>query len=460
MSPLPYANNSSKHQLITNQQQLTDFLLRGARPQSEWGVGLETEKLVVDRHTGEAVSYERIRELLARLDGIGGWQGIYEQGNLIGLQGKRSSVTLEPGGQLELSGRFCCDISCSWRDLNRYRQHIVTMGYELDLVFLGLGVHPFSSLDKISWLPKPRYQIMAPYMLKSGDMGQRMMKQTAGTQVNLDFSDEADCVRKLRVAQWLSPVCYALFANSAILEGQPSNSLSLRGEIWSRTDPDRCGLIEQLFKSNAGLNDFVEYALDVPLYLIEREQQCIDLTQQRFTFRQFLEGGWQGEQANLNDWNQHLSTLFPEVRLRPQIEIRSADSLPPRYTAAVAAFYKGLLYTEQGLSSVEGLFSELGREGFDLLYRTSWRQGLKTRFKDGTLQEVVLELLKIASLSLQEQYSNGDSGADESSFLHVMDEIASSGETLAERLLKRWSGERKDKLQLLFEHCGYDQQMV
>ncbi|WP_321366915.1 glutamate-cysteine ligase family protein [uncultured Desulfuromusa sp.] len=457
MSPHPNLSHAVNDQLITNPQQLTAFLLRGARPKSEWGVGLETEKLVVDRHTGEAVSYERIRELLDRLDGIGGWQGVYEQEKLIGLQGKRSSVTLEPGGQLELSGKFCCDITCSWRDLNRYRQHIVTMGHELDLVFLGLGVHPFSSLDEITWLPKPRYGIMAPYMLKSGDMGQRMMKQTAGTQVNLDFSDEEDCVRKLRVAQWLSPVCYALFANSAILEGQPSQSLSFRGEIWSRTDPDRCGLIESLFQTDAGFDDFVAYALDVPLYFIERQQQLIDLTQQRFTFRQFLEEGWNGEQATLHDWNSHLSTLFSEVRLRPQIEVRSADSLPPRYTAAVAAFYKGLLYTEQGLSAVESLFSDLDLDDFRLLYQSSWRHGLKTRIKDGTLQEVATELLRVAVISLQEQFQNGDSGADESHFLRDISEVAASGETLAERLLKRWHGNRQDKLQLLFEHCGYDQ---
>ncbi|MFK5927333.1 MAG: glutamate-cysteine ligase family protein [Desulfuromusa sp.] len=457
MSPIPSSNETFNDQPIANQQQLIDFLLRGARPQSEWGVGLETEKLVVDRHTGEAVSYERIRELLAKLDGIGGWQGVYEQEKLIGLQGKRSSVTLEPGGQLELSGKFCCDVTCSWRDLNRYRQHIVTMGHDLGLVFLGLGVQPFTPLDKISWLPKPRYKIMGPYMLKTGDMGQRMMKQTAGTQVNLDFSDEADCVRKLRVAQWLSPICYALFANSVILEDRPGDCLSLRGKIWSRTDPDRCGLIDQLLKANAGLNDFVEYALDVPLYFLQRQQHYIDLTQQRFTFRQFLESGWKGEQATLEDWNLHLSTLFPEVRLRPQIEVRSADSLPPRYTAAVAALYKGLLYTEQGLSGVENLFSDLEPEDFRLLYQTSWRDGLKTRMKDGSLQEVAVELLNIATLSLQEQYLNGDSGADESIFLRVMDEIVTTGETLAERLLKRWQGDRQDKLAVLFEHCGYDQ---
>ena len=455
MSPLPNSAESFNQQRIDNHQQLVDFLLRGARPKSEWGVGLETEKLVVDRHTGEAVGYERIRELLVRLDGIGGWQGVYEQEKLIGLQGRRSAVTLEPGGQLELSGKFCCDIACSWRDLNRYRQHIVTMGHELNLVFLGLGIHPFTPLDKIAWLPKPRYEIMGPYMLKTGDMGQRMMKQTAGTQVNLDFSDEADCVRKLRVAQWLSPICYALFANSAILEDQPSGCLSLRGEIWSRTDPDRCGLIDRLFQPNAGLNDFVEYALDVPLYFIQRQHKYLDLTQTRFTFRQFLENGWKSEQATLDDWNLHLSTLFPEVRLRPQIEVRSADSLPPRYIAAVAALYKGLLYTEQGLCAVEDIFSNLDRDDFRLLYQASWRDGLKTRMKDGTLQDVAATLLKVASLSLQEQFLSGDSGTDESSFLQVLDEIVTTGETLAEQLLTRWQGGRQDKLALLFEHCGY-----
>jgi len=455
MSPLPDSDIASNNRPIDNLQQLSDFLLRGARPRDEWGVGLETEKLVVDRNSGEAVGYERIRELLSRLDGIGGWRGVYEQERLVGLQGKRSSVTLEPGGQLELSGKFCCDISCSWRDLNRYRQHIVTMGHDLDLVFLGLGVQPFTPLEKIEWLPKPRYEIMGPYMLKTGDMGQRMMKQTAGTQVNLDFSDEADCVRKLRVAQWLSPICYALFANSAILEGQPSGYLSLRGEIWSRTDPDRCGLIEQLLKSNSGLSDFVEYALDVPLYFIEREGKYIDQTQTRFSFRQFLESGWRDQRATLADWDLHLSTLFPEVRLRPQIEVRSADSLPPRYTAAVAALYKGLLYTEQGLSGVERIFSALSTGGFLALYRDSWRDGLKTRIPGGTLQEVATELLKIAALSLREQFDNGDSGSDESHFLNSIAEIAESGETLAEQLLVNWRGSRKEKLDLLFKHCGY-----
>jgi glutamate--cysteine ligase len=451
------AENYENQQLIESRQQLSDFLVRGARPREDWGVGLEAEKLVVDRQTGEAASYEQIRELLAHLEGVAGWQGSYEGEHLIGLQGKRSSVTLEPGGQLELSGRFCCDIHCSWRDLGRYRQQIVEVGNDIGLAFLGLGTQPFTPLDNIAWLPKARYGIMGPYMLKTGDMGQRMMKQTAGTQVNLDFSDEADCARKLRVAQWLAPLCYALFANSPILEDRPSGFLSLRGEIWSRTDADRCGLIEQLFAAGSGFDDFVEYALDVPLYFIQRDHRLIDMTERRFSFRQYLDSGWKGERATLADWNLHLSTLFPEVRLRPQIEVRSADSLPPAYTASVAALYKGLLYSEAALAEIESIFSEIPRDDFLKLYPDAWRNGLKARFRGGSLQEIAATLLPAAGRSLQEQFRRGSSGADESQFLKPLEEIVASGETLAERLLVRWQGDRQQKLALLFEHCDYAQ---
>ncbi len=456
MSPqpgLPQVPSAARN--IDNRQQLVDFLTRGARPRDDWGIGLEAEKLVVERETGEAASYPRVRELLQRLAGVGGWEAVYEGDHLLGLQGKRSSVTLEPGGQLELSGKFCCDIHCSWRDFKRYRQHIMIMGHELGLVFLGLGVQPFSRLEEIGWLPKKRYGIMGPYMLKTGDMGQRMMKQSAGTQVNLDFSDEPDCVRKLRAIQLLSPVCYALFANSPILEGVPSGFLTTRGEIWSRTDNDRCGLIDQLFRPGAGLSDFVDYALDAPMYFIERDREYVDMTGQRFSFRQYLDAGWGEETATLADWDLHLSTLFPEVRLRPQLEARSADSLPPHVTPAVAAFYKGLLYREEGLDKVESLLGGLAIDDFCQLYRDSWRYGLKARFADGVLQEIAAELIATAKESLRQQYRQGHSGADESPFLDVLDGLVANTETLAERLLQRWQGDRSQKIATLIEHCGY-----
>ncbi len=461
MSPQPRKPIDQADSILLEQpRQLLDFLLRGARPREDWGVGIETEKLVVDRQTGEAAGYERIRELLARLDGVGGWSGMYEGDKLLGLQGKRSSITLEPGGQLELSGKFCCDIHCSWRDMSRYRQYILSMGEELGLLFLGLGVQPFTPLEQIPWLPKKRYGIMGPYMLKTGDMGQRMMKQSAGTQVNLDFGDEQDCMRKIRAVQWLSPVSYALFANSPLLEGKPSGWLSTRGEIWSRTDADRCGLILDLLRLDAGLQDYVDYALDVPMYFIVRNGEYINLTTQRLTFRRYLQEGFGKERATLGDWDLHLSTLFPEVRLRPQVEVRSADSLPPSLAAAVAAFYKGLLYTDSGLAMVESLFAELSSAEFVEIYRHSWHQGLRTAFRSGTLQEVAAQLLKSARHSLEEQFQCGRSGADEGCFLDPLEELVASGETLAERLLARWQGDRREKLQVLADHCGYTNNVV
>jgi glutamate--cysteine ligase len=442
-------------QPIENRADLSGFLTRGAKPEGDWGVGLEVEKLIVDRQSGEAAPYGRIRELLARLEGTLDWQGSYDGDALVGLRGGNSSVTLEPGGQIELSGRLCRDIHCSQRDFDRYVGQIVAVGTELDLCFLGLGAQPFTPLEQIDWLPKRRYAVMGPYMLKTGDMGQRMMKQTAGTQVNLDFSDEADCARKVRVAQLLTPLLYALFANSPILEDRATGCLSVRGEIWSRTDADRCGLIEQLLKPGAGFADYVDYALDVPLYFLQREGRFHDMTGQRFTFRRYLESGYRTFRATLADWDLHLSTLFPEVRLRPQVEVRTADSLPPRMAASVAGLVKGLLYDEGALRSVERLLGDLGGEQFRQLYRASWKSGLRTPFRDGSLRELAAELLDEARRSLQRQFRQQLSDADESHFLDPLDELVRQGTTLAERLLAGWQGGRREKLALLVAHCGY-----
>ncbi|PLX87258.1 MAG: gamma-glutamylcysteine synthetase [Desulfuromonas sp.] len=440
---------------LTSREDLRSFLARGAKPQQDWGVGLEVEKLIVDCNTGEAASYERIRALLAHLEGTLGWEGLYDGEFLVGLTGKKSSVTLEPGGQLELSGRLCRDIHCSQRDYDRYVGQIVTAGRPLGLCFLGLGAQPFTGLGEIGWLPKRRYGVMGPYMSRTGDMGQRMMKQTAGIQVNLDFSDEADCVRKVRLSQLLTPVFYTLFANSPILEDRPSGFLSVRGEIWSRTDPDRCGLIPQLLRVGAGFDDYIEYALDVPLYFLQRDRQLIDMTERPLTFRQYLNDGYLDFRATLSDWDLHLSTLFPEVRLRPQIEIRTADSLPQHMATSVAALAKGLLYDAEALDRVEGLFGGLSEQEFVTLYRRSWTSGLKTPFLGGQLSEAAAVLVDEARSSLRRQYAAGLSDSDESHFLDPLSGMLAGGESLAERLLKQWSGSRLDKLALLFRHCGY-----
>ena len=413
------------------------------------------EKLVLDAQTGEAASFAKIEALLASLAKTGDWQELREGARLIGLKGANSSVTLEPGGQLELSGQLCADLFCNCSDFSRHIVHSVEACSKLGLVLVGLGTQPFSRLEDIEWTPKARYDIMGPYMLKTGDMGQRMMKQSAGLQVNLDFSDEADCMRKLRLSQALAPLLYGLFANSPILDGQPSGFLTTRGEIWSRTDPDRTGLLPFLDNPEAGFADYVEYALDVPMYFIIRDGKYLDLTRQPFSFREFLDSGHSGHRAIMADWDMHLSTLFPEVRLRPQIEVRCADSLPPHLVLTVAALLKGLMYDEESFQAAwEHCRPESGAETAQAC-RQAWRLGLQAPWKGGTLQDLANNCVALARNGLDRQSERQGRARSESCFLDGLDSLVAGGVTLAEQLLQKWHGNREDKLKAVIEHCGF-----
>ncbi len=440
---------------IESMADLVDYFARGARAPEHWGIGVEVEKLLVDAETGEAAPYARIEDLLRRLEAAGGWRGIREEGHLIALLGEDSSITLEPGGQIELSGRLCPHVHCCEGDFRRHVAQIVGAADPLGLAFLGLGVQPFTPLSDISWVPKARYGIMGPYMLKTGDMGQRMMKQTAGVQVNIDYRNEADCIAKLQTALLLAPVLYALFANSPLMDGGLSGFLSTRGEIWSRTDPDRTGLLPMLFQPEAGYATFVDYALSVPMYFILRDGRFLDLTTERFPFRRFLDEGFAGHRATLEDWDLHLSTLFPEARLRPQIEVRCTDSLPPALTMGVAALIKGIFYDDDALAATRHLLARPQPAEFSAIYRDSWRLGLHTPFAGRTLREAAVEILACARQGLLRQRQKNALGLDETVYLEGVEEIAESGITLAERLLGRWGGTRRENVATLLAHCGY-----
>lgn len=441
--------------LVHSTDDLVAYLARGARPVERWGIGAETEKLVIDAESGEAAHFDRIEALLLRLESRGGWRGVREEGRLIALLGEKSSITLEPGGQLELSGEFCPDLHCCQGDFSRHIRQIVGEGDALGLAFLGLGVQPFTTLEKIDWIPKSRYGIMGPYMTRTGDLGQAMMKQTAGLQVNLDFSDEADCIEKMRLAIVLAPLLYALFANSPLRNGSPTGFLSTRGEIWERTDADRTGLLPQIFAADAGFSTYVEYALDVPMYFVVREGRFIDFTRERFTFRRYMREGFGPFRATMGDWDLHLSTLFPEVRLRPQVEVRCADSLPPGLALSVAALLKGVFYDADARRAVRALFPAQGAREREELYRRSWRLGLKTPCGRGTLGDIAVEVLAVAAESLKRQAKRNCRGIDETIYLEGLTEIAETATTLAERLLARWEGTRSEKVALLLDHCGY-----
>jgi glutamate--cysteine ligase len=438
---------------ITGTGQLVGFLAAGLKPRERWGIGVEFEKLVIDAVTGEAGDYLRIAALLERLAAAGHWERIFEDGRIIALKGPGSSITLEPGGQLELSGRLCSDLFCSHGDFAGHINHATAIAAELGLAFLGLGTQPFSTLEQIAWVPKARYGIMGPYMLRSGDMGQRMMKQTAGIQVNLDAADETDCFAKLRLAQALAPLLYALFANAPLLDGVPSGFLSTRGEVWARTDPDRTGLLPFLFEPAAGFAGYVDHALDVPMYFIRRDGNFLDMTRERFSFRRYLEEGFAGYRATLADWDLHLSTLFTEVRLRPQIEVRSMDSLPPALSMAPAALLKGLLYDPAAARDAWSLCRPQSLGELQETLQASWCRGLHTAWRGGTLRDLARECLALARTGLQRQ--RRCDVCDEGIFLDAADEIVASGVTLAERLLRDWHGNRGATIALLTRHCGF-----
>ena len=440
---------------VTDAADLVNFLARGARPRQEWGIGTEVEKLVLDSVSGAAAPYSRVEALLETLEAEGGWRAIREEGHLIALFGPQSSITLEPGGQLELSGRLCKDLHCTYGDFASHLAAVVDKARALDLCFFGLGVQPFSAPDEIAWVPKARYAIMGPYMARQGDMGQRMMKLSAGIQVNIDYQDEEDCIGKLRIALATAPLFYALFANSPIMDGQPSGFLSTRGEIWSRTDNDRTGLLPQLFADGAGYATYVDYALDVPMYFIQREGRYLDLTTNRFTFRRYLAEGYGPHRATLADWDMHLSTLFPEARLRPQIELRSADTLPARLTLAVPALAKGLLYDPDARAEIWSLLGHFSTADRAQLCREAWRIGLKARVGGHSLHAIAGEALGIARRSLHRQAACAGHSLDEGVYLDGIEEIAASGITLAERLLADWHGTRQEKFAALCRHCGF-----
>lgn len=437
---------------VESKEELIAYLSAGARVADKRFIGAELEKLVIDRATGEAAPYHTIEELLRRLRAEGEWQGVFENDHLIALQGTDSSITLEPGGQLELSGALCPDLHCCHADLTRHLQHITSRASELGLAFLGLGIHPFTSLAAIEWLPKDRYKVMAPYMQRIGGHGQEMMSLSAGLQVNLDFTDEADCIAKLRLGMVLAPLLYALFANSPLMHGEPSGFLSTRGYFWSTTDPDRTGLVMDLFADGADYETYVDYALDVPMYFIVRDGRTIDLTRERFSFARFRAEGFGEYRATLEDWALHLSTLFPEIRLRPQLEVRPVDSLPQDMSLSAAALLKGLFYDPDAQAETMKLFR---LDELQETYRDSWRLGLQTPHAGHTLQDIAIEVVELARAGLARQKIRNNRGLDETVYLEGLSEIATSGTTLAERLLRDWKGTRSAKLAALIRHCAF-----
>lgn len=435
-------------------EQLVAYFEAACKPRANWRIGTEYEKVAVWAESGRAVPFSGgIEEVLRRLADRHGWKPILEDGRIVALQGDGATITLEPGAQLELSGQVCESVHCAHREFVEHQKQIVGIGEALGIAFLGLGMQPLSRLDEMDWVPKRRYAIMAPYMLRVGTLGQRMMKQTATVQVNIDYDSEHDAMRKLRVGMGIAPLLTAMFANSPISDGRLNGFLSFRGHIWTDTDAARCGLLPFVFKESCGFTDYVDYALDVPMYFLVREGRWIDMT--AFTFRRFWKEGYQNERATLADWNAHLTTLFPEMRLKTYIEVRSIDSQPPELMLAAPALVKGVFYEDDCLAAAWDLVKRWSWDDRVRLYHAVHRQALKARVGGIEVRELAHELLAIAGEGLARHGQLNADRDSEAVYLERLQELVRRGRCPAELIIEQWEGPWDRDMRRLVDGTAY-----
>ncbi len=444
---------------LESKQQLIDYIATGCKPKSMWKVGTEHEKFGFHRHNLQPLHYDEpggIRDILQQLAEHHQWQPVYEQDNIIALTRNGCSITLEPGGQLELSGAPLSDVHQTCAETNQHLKELKSVAEPLDSAFLGMGFQPTARRDDIQFMPKERYKIMSAYMPKVGSLGLDMMKRTCTIQANLDFSSEADMVKKFRVSLALQPLATALFANSPFTDGKANGFLSYRSHIWTDTDPDRCGILPFVFEPNMGFERYVDYMLDVPMYFVQRNHRYINAA--GLSFRDFMAGKLAvlpGEIPTLQDWEDHLTTAFPEVRLKKFLEMRGADGGPWRRICALPALWVGLLYDGSQLNQAADWIADWGIEEHAYLRSQVPKYGLCTPFRDGTVRDLALRMLAMSRAGLEKRAIKTSCGNDESVHLTPLQVIADTGVTPAERKLGKYHGVWQHSLDEIYRLCAY-----
>ncbi len=456
------AASGKEASLIQSRDDLVAHIEKGAKPKAEWRIGTEHEKIPFYRESLRPVPYEGPAGIGALLRGLAdrfGWRPVYDLDKIIALEEPSEhlggSITLEPGGQFELSGAPVTTIFQTCEEVGRHLQQVRQIADPLGISFLALGYSPLWTLEETPRMPKSRYGIMTAYMPKVGSLGLDMMYRTATVQVNLDFADEADMVKKLRVSLALQPIATALFANSPFKEGKPNGYLSLRSAIWLDTDNARAGMLPFAFEDGMGYERYVDYALDVPMYFVRRDGKYIDAAGE--SFRDFLEGKLPqlpGEKPTIADWADHLTTIFPEVRLKRYLEMRGADSGPWRSLCALPALWAGLLYDQASLDAAYDLIKDWTAEERQQLRNDVPRLALRTPFRDGTVLDIARQALDIAAGGLK---ARGHSNLfdDETKFLGPLREFVERGQTAADALLARYHGEWGGDVRPVFAENAY-----
>lgn len=453
-------NDSKNAAPVRDPRELTAYLAGGVRAPEDWKIGTEHEKFGFRNDDLRPPTYEGPRGIGALLEGIAErfqWERGYDGDHLIALKRPDgSSITLEPAGQLELSGAQLSTLHQTCCEVEGHLREVRSVADELELGFLGMGFQPKWRREDMPWMPKGRYKLMREYMPKRGKLGLDMMTRTCTVQVNLDIASEADMVRKFRVSLALQPIATALFADSPFTEGKPNGFQSFRSNVWTDTDPDRTGLIDFVFEDGFGFERYTDYMLDVPMYFVYRNGQYLDATGQ--SFRDFLAGrlpALPGEYPTLSDWADHLTTAFPEVRLKRYLEMRGADGGPWNRICALPAFWVGLLYDSASLDAAWELCKDWTLTERNALRDQVPRLGLRTPLRGGTARAVAEQTIAISAEGLRRRARLNRNGVDERIYLDPLLEYAAAGISPADRKLALYHGAWNGDIDRVFREFAY-----
>ncbi|MFC4170628.1 glutamate--cysteine ligase [Microvirga sp. GCM10011540] len=446
---------------IGARSELVEWIASGEKPRGSWRLGTEHEKVPFYTADASPVPYDGERGIRALLEGMEsrtGWQPIMEDDHPIGLfdEGGGGAISLEPGGQFELSGAPLKTLHETAAETAQHLEDVKAVGERLGIGFLTLGMSPLWTRDQTPVMPKARYRIMTNYMPKVGKLGLDMMYRTSTVQVNMDYASEADMVKKLRVSLALQPIATAIFANSPFTDGKPNGFLSMRSHIWRDTDADRTGMMAFAFEDGFGYEAYVDWALDVPMYFVKRDSTYHDVA--GASFRDLFAGKLPqlpGERATRSDWANHVSTLFPEVRLKRYLEMRGADVGGPEHIAALSAFWTGLLYDEAALDGAWELVKGWSAEERERLRADVPKFALNASIAGRPVRDVAGDALALARAGLARRGFLDDQGRDETRHLDFVEEIVASGRTQAERLLERYHGAWGGSVMPAFKECVF-----
>ncbi len=454
---------SSQTAPVETRDELIAYVAAGCKARSDWRIGTEHEKFSFRTSDNTPLPYEGeagVRALLEEMAERFGWLPVLENGNIIALGHADGplggSISLEPGGQFELSGAPLENVHETCEEVNLHLAQAREVGEALGIAFMGLGFSPKWTLAETPQMPKKRYRIMSGYMPDVGAGGLDMMYRTCTIQVNLDFGDEADMVKKFRVALALQPIATALFANSPFIEGRLNGFQSYRSELWRDTDRNRTGMLPFVFEQGMSFERYVDYALDVPMYFVYRNDQYIDVA--GASFRDFLAGTLKalpGELPTLSDWSDHLTTLFPEVRMKQFLEMRGADGGPWRRICALPAFWVGLLYDQGALDAAWDLVKDWSAEERQALRDGVPAQALGLAFRSGTVGDIARQAVAIAHGGLEARGRRDSLGQSESQFLTTLAEVADSGRTSADQLIENFNGKWNGDVEPVFSEYAY-----